>query len=1395
MATDYADLGFKVDSRGLLVADKRLESVTKSGEKTEKQIGELDKSFLSLRGAVGLASASLVSFGVGNKILETARNFDIFMAQLKTATGDIATARAEFENLSKFAASTPFDLGQSIDGFVKLKNLGLDPSIGSLKSYGNTASAMGKSLNQMIEAVADASTNEFERLKEFGIKSSQQGDRVTFTFRGVETTVLKSSEAIQGYLLNIGNVDFAGAMQDRAESLDGALSNLGDSWDGLFRAISSNGVGSLIHDNVMTATSALDYLAENIEALESSFEFLLYAGAGYATFMGGKYVASTLAAVSANQTQLASQAILDAGYKKSVAAKLAGDEAKIASELALTQVQRAAITQQILRTKSESTLTLLRAEQTRVTARMATAEAALSAASARTAAASGAATAASALATRALAAQTASAMVTTGAMNALGVATRFALGPWGLLIGAIGAAATVFVTSKNQADQLNEIIEKQKGAVSGLANGYEKLNKVGQARYWQQSNSVLAENLNRLQQINAQISKNEQSMSTGDSSTRQVMREINKRLSNEAQGLIAANDELRKTQQELFSKNMPDQWIDPSAGDSTNSTTKEINKQLASLQQMQKEVGMTSDQLFVFREQQKSIANKDLPATTAQITSMAESIAKLNRDADFTNLIKSLDDLSKQQSMHADEYEVYTAKMKAIEAGMTGEQVSQIEDRIRAVQRERRELQNASDYQDWISSVESAVDQLSPLQEEIIDIWQAMLGGKLSEDVGQKRIKQIEDQMKSLSKSASNPFEQMTGGAKEALSAMSGMFESGSKDAKKLAVAMSALNLVQAVGAVLNQGTGDPYTAFGRMASMAAMVASLGMSIGGLSGGFEDKSQAAQDSQGLNSWGDKSESIAKASEITASATDKLVGINTKMLSALRTMQQGILAASGLIARGARQNTIDTPQFTSGNIYKDMGINPKLGSIFDAASLGSVGFLFGGPIGAGIGAIFGSMLGNLLGGKSSVVNDGIRIVGGKINDLIDSVTVQAFQDVEYKKWRFGSTKSHRELMDISSTVGGQISLVFESMRDSVAAGAETLGYSQSYIESAINDFKVATTEISLKGLSAENQQKEIEAVFSSIFDNLAGSVIPFIDKFQIVGEGLGETLARVATQVAVTEEAALRFGITFGNKMANPEAFAMAADNLAMLTGGVDELASKVSSFTKFADEATQIEIAQNDLTRALSEVGLTLPGSTQGMWDLMSSLDGTTEAGREQIASLLNLQDSAMGYYQMLERQNEQYKNLSSSLRGIISNTYGLSQAASEASLDAALAAARLGDFSLALGGNFSGAMPSMSEFSSFADFAYEQAVTANKLEELAGLSDNQISVDERQLSELEKINESLRGSYQTKENKDALIEAIKELSRNQQLANSELAEMKRQSMKQSSALSVLATN
>lgn len=81
----------------------------------------------------------------------------------------------------------------------------------------------------MTLAVADATTGEFERLKEFGIKAKSQGEKVTFTFQGVSKTIGKNAQEIEGYLHSIGDVQFAGAMEAQADTLNVALSNMGDS--------------------------------------------------------------------------------------------------------------------------------------------------------------------------------------------------------------------------------------------------------------------------------------------------------------------------------------------------------------------------------------------------------------------------------------------------------------------------------------------------------------------------------------------------------------------------------------------------------------------------------------------------------------------------------------------------------------------------------------------------------------------------------------------------------------------------------------------------------------------------------------------------------------------------------------------------------------------------------------------------------------------------------------------------------------------------------------------------------------------------------------------------------------------------------------------------------------
>ena len=269
-----AQLDILINSSDVPNAKRQLDSLAKSGDTTSSSMAALTTKV-----------AGLLSVSAGfSKLVSVSRQFDQMNAGLVTMTGSTESAALAFAELEKFASKTPYTLDQSVQAFTKLVSLGLEPSQAAIESYGNTAAAMGKDLNQMIEAVADAATGEFERLKEFGIKARQQGDNVSFTFQGVTTTVKKNATEIENYLQTIGNVNFAGAMSNRMATLDGALSNLQDSWDGLFRAISQAGTGEVIEDSVRVAISALDELNDSISSGQTMAYIDAWGGAWGQTF-------------------------------------------------------------------------------------------------------------------------------------------------------------------------------------------------------------------------------------------------------------------------------------------------------------------------------------------------------------------------------------------------------------------------------------------------------------------------------------------------------------------------------------------------------------------------------------------------------------------------------------------------------------------------------------------------------------------------------------------------------------------------------------------------------------------------------------------------------------------------------------------------------------------------------------------------------------------------------------------------------------------------------------------------------------------------------------------------------------------------------------------------------
>ncbi|ECO5438034.1 hypothetical protein FYE66_22970 [Salmonella enterica] len=255
---DVASLVVKVTEQGAKATSDRLDNLSKSAKVAGAAV-------------TGLAAVvAAVAYKAAQELVESQRQLDKMSASLKTLTGSTQGAKQALSILQDFARDTPYGLEQAVEGFRKLVALGLTPSEEALRSYGNTASAMGKDLNQMIEAVADASTFEFERLKEFGIKAKQNQKDIEFTFQGTTTVVKKNADDIEQYLLNIGNVNFAGAMADQANTLNGAIASAEDSWSQLKMTLATSlDVGSLAEP-----LRYIDDLIQEINSQVASGEFV-----------------------------------------------------------------------------------------------------------------------------------------------------------------------------------------------------------------------------------------------------------------------------------------------------------------------------------------------------------------------------------------------------------------------------------------------------------------------------------------------------------------------------------------------------------------------------------------------------------------------------------------------------------------------------------------------------------------------------------------------------------------------------------------------------------------------------------------------------------------------------------------------------------------------------------------------------------------------------------------------------------------------------------------------------------------------------------------------------------------------------------------------------------------
>jgi len=216
--------------------------IVKAFSAVKNAVFSLQTGIIALAGSAGFVS-------LAKSILETGGAFEDYKATLKTVLGTQQKANEAFAWIKDFAKTTPFEVEQLTQAFVRLSAYGIKGET-VMRTLGNTASAMGKDIMSAVEAMADAQTGEFERLKEFGIKAvvitkanaeqmklaKEDIGKTALAFtnkQGVEEFKIidrNNRAMITSTLLAIWNDRYAGAMAERAGTMNGMLSNIKDAW-------------------------------------------------------------------------------------------------------------------------------------------------------------------------------------------------------------------------------------------------------------------------------------------------------------------------------------------------------------------------------------------------------------------------------------------------------------------------------------------------------------------------------------------------------------------------------------------------------------------------------------------------------------------------------------------------------------------------------------------------------------------------------------------------------------------------------------------------------------------------------------------------------------------------------------------------------------------------------------------------------------------------------------------------------------------------------------------------------------------------------------------------------------------------------------------------------------
>jgi tape measure domain-containing protein len=220
---------------------------------------------------VGMAAAAVGIYSVQRNltdIVSTGAQFETLRTQLNSVMGSIEAGEQATAWVKDFTKTTPFDLAQVTDGFIKLKAFGLDPMDGTYQAIVDQASKLGGS-QETLTGITMALGQAWAKQKLQGEEILQLVERGVPVWELLEKATGKNTQQLQALSEagKLGRKEIKALIEEIGKSADGAAADQMKTWNGMMSNLKDQWADFL---NTIAEAGVLDYLKEQITALNAA---------------------------------------------------------------------------------------------------------------------------------------------------------------------------------------------------------------------------------------------------------------------------------------------------------------------------------------------------------------------------------------------------------------------------------------------------------------------------------------------------------------------------------------------------------------------------------------------------------------------------------------------------------------------------------------------------------------------------------------------------------------------------------------------------------------------------------------------------------------------------------------------------------------------------------------------------------------------------------------------------------------------------------------------------------------------------------------------------------------------------------------------------------------------